>query len=104
MPEFNRVLIIGASSGIGKALAEKLLKDGSSIAMVSRRREPMGSIAKPCPNRALVYPHDVTDYAKTEALFQQITLDLGGLDMVIYNSGIMHPMEENEFNFAKDKD
>ena len=104
MPEFNRVLIIGASSGIGKALAENLLKSGSSVAMISRRREAMDELAKSYPHKGLVYPHDVTSYDKTAALFQQIALDLGGLDMVIYNSGIMRPMEENEFNFEKDRE
>jgi len=117
MPEFNRVLIIGASSGIGKALAENLLNGGSSVAMVSRRREPMEdirikndelrsrgtSISHPY-GKAFVYQHDVTDYAKTEALFQQITGDLGGLDLIIYNSGVMPSIEEGEYNFTKDKE
>jgi short-subunit dehydrogenase len=104
MPQFNRVLIIGASSGIGKALAEKLLKDGSSVAMAARRVELMEELAKSFPRKAFVYRHDVRDYDKTEALFQHITGDLGGLDLVIYNSGIMHTIEENEFNFAKDRE
>jgi len=117
MPEFNRVLIIGASTGIGKALAENLLNGGASVAMVSRRREPMeelrikneelrikGTGASHPYGKAFVYVHDVRDYDKTESLFQQITGDLGGLDLVIYNSGVMPSMQENEFNFAKDKE
>src|ERR1017187_445379 len=100
MPQFKRVLIIGASSGMGKALAEKLLSEGSLVAMVARRpsmtdeelRMANGEFrneGETGPNsirhsrRAFVYRHDVTDYDKTAALFQQITRDLGGLDLII---------------------
>ena len=105
MSQWNRALIIGASSGIGKSLAEQLLKDGASVAMIARRKEPLDEIASKAPSgKAFVYPHDVTDYDATEVLFQQITKDLGGLDLVIYNSGVMFSSEENEFNFAKDRE
>jgi short-subunit dehydrogenase len=103
MPQFNRVLIIGASSGIGKALAEKLLKDGSSVAMAARRVEPMDELAKSYPRKALVYRHDVTDYAETPALFQKITGDLGGLDLIIYSAGTSFELDVHEFNFDKDR-
>ena len=105
MANWNRALVIGASSGIGKALAEQLLKEGVSVVMISRRRAPMEEIAgKYGAQKAFVYEHDVTNFEKTEALFQQITRDLGGLDLVIYNSGVMFSMEENEFNFTKDRE
>jgi short-subunit dehydrogenase len=113
MRTWKRALVIGASSGIGKALAEQLLREGTSVAMISRRREPMEELRitnyelqKKDDTRgdAFVYEHDVTDYEKTQALFQQITGDLGGVDLVIYNSGVMLSMEENEFNFAKDRE
>ena len=105
MPHWNRALVIGASSGIGKALAEQLLKDGASVDMIARRKEPLDEIASKAPSgKAFVYPHDVTDYDTTEALFQQITKDLGGLDLVIYNSGVMFASEENEFNLKKDRE
>ncbi len=113
MGNWKRALVIGASSGIGKALAEQLLNEGGSVAMISRRREAMEELRitnyelrkdDASRGQAFVYEHDVTDYAKTEALFQQITGDLGGLDLVIYNSGIMYSSEENEFDFAKDRE
>jgi len=105
MKKWERALVVGASSGIGKALAEQLLREGSSVAMLSRRREPLDEIARTAPKgKALVYQHDVKDYAKTEALFQQIALDMGGLDIIIYNSGILFPVEPNEYSFAKDRE
>ena len=64
MRTFEKVIIVGASSGIGKALAEQLLKDGSKVAMVSRRSEPMQTLAAIHPGKAFVYTHDVTNYAE----------------------------------------
>ena len=113
MQTWKHAIVIGASSGIGKALAEQLLKQGTSVAMVSRRREPMEELRitnyelrkkDNTRGNAFVYEHDVTDYDKTEALFQQITHDLGGLDLVIYSSGVMLSVEEHEYSFAKDRE
>ena len=110
MRNFERVLIIGASSGIGRSLAEQLLKEGSSVAMVARRIEPMQALASSStmntshPGKAHVYSHDVTNYAEIPALFQQITHDLGGLDLIIYSSGVMPMMDEHEYNFEKDRE
>jgi short-subunit dehydrogenase len=103
MRKFERALIIGASSGIGLALAEQLLKEGSSVAMVARRSEPMQALASSYPGKAFVYRHDVTKYEEIPTLFQQITKDLGGLDLVIYSSGVMPAMDVHEFNFEKDR-
>jgi NAD(P)-dependent dehydrogenase (short-subunit alcohol dehydrogenase family) len=105
MQEWKRALVVGASSGIGKAIASELLKAGVSTALVARRAEPMRELAASAPAgvNAPVYEHDVTNYAATEALFQRITHDLGGLDVIIYASGVMPNVEENEYNFDKDR-
>lgn len=104
MQKFERALVIGASSGIGRAIAGQLLKEGASVALVARRQEAMAELAAAFPGKAFVYPHDVTDYAKTPALFQQITHDLGGLDLIVYASGLMPTIEENEYSFQKDRE
>ena len=113
MQTWNQALVIGASSGIGKALAEQLLRQGVSVAMVARRKEPMEElrikneglrVKNASHGNALVYQHDVTHYDEVPALFQQITHDLGGLDLVIYSSGVMPSVEEHEYSFAKDRE
>ena len=103
MVKIERALVIGASAGIGRAIAAQLLAGGSSVALVARRREPMAALAAAFPGKAFVYEHDVTQYSEVPALFQQIAHDLGGLDMVIYASGVLPPMEENEYSFEKDR-
>ena len=109
MKHWSRVLIVGASSGIGKALAEKLLAEGSQVAMVARRAAPMEEIARKSQAgstapRALVYSHDVTKYDEVPALFQRITQELGGLDVIIYASGVSFVVDIHEFNFEKDRE
>jgi decaprenylphospho-beta-D-erythro-pentofuranosid-2-ulose 2-reductase len=104
---WKHAIVVGASSGIGKALAEELLKQGVSVAMIARRNEEMERIAQASPKapgvKALVYPHDVLNYDATPALFQEITHDLGGLDLIIYASGVMPNVDEHEYNFTKDR-
>jgi decaprenylphospho-beta-D-erythro-pentofuranosid-2-ulose 2-reductase len=53
---------------------------------------------------AYAYAHDVKNYDATPELFQEITEDLGGLDLIIYSSGVMPDVDEHEFNFAKDRE
>ena len=106
MQNWKNAVVIGASSGIGKALAELLIKQGVNTALVSRRRGPMTEIASKATmgTIARVYEHDVTQYDEVAPLLQQIAHDLGGLDLVIYSSGVMPSVEENEYSFDKDRE
>src|SRR5689334_16713440 len=105
----RRAIIVGASSGIGAALARRLAREGYSLALLARRAEQLKSLSEeinaaggePC---ALVYVHDVKDYAAVPALLQRIVTDLGGLDLLVYNSGIQHFVGLDEFNFSADRE
>ena len=94
--KFERALIIGASSGMGLALARLLQAEGTKVALVARRAEPIGE-------NTLAYPHDVTHFDEVPALFQTICRDLGGLDLIVYASGAMPSVSSEEFTFAKDR-
>ncbi|MDP4198502.1 MAG: SDR family NAD(P)-dependent oxidoreductase [Bacteroidota bacterium] len=116
MKQYKRALVIGASSGIGRALTEQLLAEGAFVALVGRNRTAMEAIeenlkhpasspaAKGERGKAFIYPHDVRNYSEVPALFQQVTHDLGGLDLVIYNSGVMFTLDEHEYSFEKDRE
>lgn len=96
-------LIIGASSGIGEALARTLAQSGYRVALVARRAELLNTLAAALgAERARAYPHDVTQVAEVPALFQKILAEMGRLDVVIYNAGVMPRVALDEFNFAKD--
>jgi decaprenylphospho-beta-D-erythro-pentofuranosid-2-ulose 2-reductase len=100
MSAFKHAIVIGASSGIGAELVKQLSHGGCKVAAVARRLDRLEVLAQ--ETSALIYCHDVTDYPKVTALFQQITQDLGGLDLVIYAAGVMPEVGFDEFNFKKD--
>jgi short-subunit dehydrogenase len=101
-------IVVGASSGIGAALARKLAHEGYIVAVVARRKELLESLcaeiqAAHGETRALPYVHDVTNYAAVPGLLQEILQDLGGLDLFIFNTGIQSQVKLDEFDFPKDR-
>lgn len=89
----KKVLITGASSGIGRELADLLLERGAHVALLARRVEPIETWAAP---RRAARPQqviwaaaaDVTVPAQVFEVVEQATAALGGLDVAIVNAGI----------------
>lgn len=105
---FKRAIVLGASSGIGEALARRLAAGGAQVALVARRKDELervaASIAAGGTGAARVYVHDVTHFDEVPELFDRIVADLGGLDLLAYASGVMPRIEESEYAFAKDRE
>lgn len=95
----KRTIVVGASSGIGAELVRQLVARGDRVAAVSRRLEKM---QQELPQDVLMFAHDVRDFDAIPGLFQEICHQLGGLDCIIYSSGVMHKIEPGEFDFKKD--
>lgn len=97
-------LIIGASSGIGAALAREFARKGLRLALVSRRKDLLDQLAQELkPTEVRSYVHDVTNYAEAPVLWQQILQDFGRVDIVVYNAGLMLPVGLDEYDFEIDK-
>jgi short-subunit dehydrogenase len=107
MAFFQRAIVVGASSGIGLALAQRLANEGAQVALVARRSSELESACVAMnakgERRALAYTHDVRDTEAIPSLFQQIAHDLGGLDLVIYAAGIQPKIAPDEYDTTKDR-
>jgi len=82
-------VITGAGSGIGKASALALFKEGYSVVLAGRRVEPLEETAAEsgAGSRALVVPTDVTDPESVHALFAKTKEAFGRLDLLFNNAG-----------------
>lgn len=89
------VLITGASSGIGKALAFEYARHGASLALLARRESLLKEIAEQCQKlgspKALVYAGDVTDQNFLENSVKAFCAKVAHLDLVIANAGVGYP-------------
>ena len=85
-------LVTGASSGIGAATAQTLAGQGAAVALAARRREQLDDIAAGISQRggtALVLQCDVTEQAQAEAAIERTVAELGRLDTLVNNAGVM---------------
>lgn len=101
-------IIVGASSGIGEALARQLAREGWTLALVARRRQQLDQLVAEINNRhgagrAHAFVHDVTDYDAVPGVFERAAATLGGLEMIVYAAGVMPDVDLEEYDFAKDR-
>jgi NADP-dependent 3-hydroxy acid dehydrogenase YdfG len=85
-------LITGASSGIGEATAHALAAQGAAVALAARRKDRLDKLAaeiKKKGGRALVIEMDVTDQEQAGAAVERTVRELGRLDTLINNAGVM---------------
>jgi NAD(P)-dependent dehydrogenase (short-subunit alcohol dehydrogenase family) len=94
-------LVTGAGTGVGRAAALALMKDGFAIVLAGRRKEPLEAVAtEGKPAKSLVVPTDVTDPASIKALFAKTKQAFGRLDVLFNNAGVgapAVPLEELSF-------
>ena len=85
------VLLTGASSGIGEALAVALAKKGAILGLVARREELLADLAARCEAagaKAMVLPCDVVDPVALQAVADEFREAFGHIDIMIANAGI----------------
>jgi len=97
----KKVWITGASSGIGKAVAEKFAKEGWKVAVSARRREILEDMAN--NDKIFSYPLDVTNKDQVNSTFEKIIEDFGGLNLCIFSSGTYDPKNEKSIDVDKIK-
>ncbi|MBU3612438.1 SDR family oxidoreductase [Polynucleobacter sp. MG-27-Goln-C1] len=96
----QRIWIIGASSGIGEACTQAFIKAGARVSLSSRRAEKLNTIAQSAePGQALVFPLDVTQHEQLITAYQGILEAWGGLDLLLFVSGVYTPLRADNFEF-----
>jgi NAD(P)-dependent dehydrogenase (short-subunit alcohol dehydrogenase family) len=95
-------IVTGAGTGIGKAVAATLLKDGYRVVLAGRRKDPLERAAAEAGagGRALAVPTDVSDAQSVRALFAKTKEAFGRLDLLFNNAGVGAPgvpLEELSF-------
>jgi len=95
MSSLNKVAIVtGAGTGIGKAVALALLKEGYCVALAGRRAEPLEqavAASGAAAARALAIPTDVGNPEQVRALFAKTKAAFGRLDLLFNNAGMAAP-------------
>jgi NADP-dependent 3-hydroxy acid dehydrogenase YdfG len=96
----GRVAVVtGASSGIGAATAKRLTASGAQVAVLARRADRLETLVKEIEQAggtALALPVDVTDAAALRAAAERIADELGTVDLLFTNAGVMLPAPVEE--------
>jgi NAD(P)-dependent dehydrogenase (short-subunit alcohol dehydrogenase family) len=83
-------LVTGAGSGIGKAIAHRLVAEGACVVIADLNTDNAKAVAEELggPDKAVAVTVDVTDEQQITAAFEQALLAFGGIDLVVNNAGI----------------
>lgn len=95
---FNKIAVItGASSGIGRSIAEYYLNEGAKVVAFSRRSELLEDLEARFPARTLVIDGDVTNATDLSRLVETTQRRFGRVDILIPNAGVTRviPFEES---------
>src|SRR5438132_1282337 len=87
----RRMIITGASSGIGRCLAEQAALQGAWVALAARSTEKLHDISQSLSSRGAVsiaIPTNITEAADRQRLLETVVKEFGGLDTLINNAGI----------------
>ena len=92
MINFNKknILITGATGGIGSSLVQKFISLGGNVFGSGTKTEKLDEIKKKYPT-IKVKKFDISDHSRIEEFIDNVSLELGGLDILINNAGITGP-------------
>lgn len=86
-PKSRTWLVTGCSSGLGRALCERLLERGTRVVCTARKPADLADLKRQHPELAIVLPLDVTDPASLQAAVKSALDQTGGIDVLVNNAG-----------------
>lgn len=93
----QKIIIVGASSGIGRVIARKYVVNSNKVGITGRRENLLLELKEECPQQIFISAFDVTGNENREKI-QQLIEQLGGLDILIYNAGYGDASKELNFD------
>lgn len=99
----QKVIIVGASSGIGYELAKVYSENGFEVGITARRLENLKQLQQELPGKSYVRQMDVTRYEEARNVLEDLVQEMGGLDILVLNAGIgfSKPSWENEIRIIE---
>jgi NAD(P)-dependent dehydrogenase (short-subunit alcohol dehydrogenase family) len=88
--EARMVVVTGAASGIGRAIARRFAREGARLGLLDRDQVALGELAREIGTAATALGCDVTSRAQCEHAIRELEARLGGLDVLVNNAGITH--------------
>ncbi len=98
------VAITGAAAGIGEATARLLVNEGAQVALIDRDETALHRVAASLDGSAVPFVADVTDTGAISRAMAQVIEQLGGIDVVVANAGIVGPVRTFAAMDAEDFD
>lgn len=100
----KKILITGASSGIGKAIAEYLSEMGANVVLVSRDKQKLEEIVNRLPNKAYYYPFDLKRLDDIEDIFKYLKSEDIKLDGFVHSAGLLKglPLKVNDIELMQE--
>ncbi len=83
-----KAIVIGASSGIGEALARALAEDGYEVGLVARRLEILKKIQNDISSKTYISKIDISKCDEATLLLDRLISEMGAVDLIIINSGV----------------
>jgi short-subunit dehydrogenase len=97
----KKAIVIGATSGIGKELAKLLVNNGYKVGITGRKTELLNDLKNESPNSFFFKPFDVTNTKDAIEKLEELTIGIGGIDLLIISSGIGEINDRLAFEIEK---
>lgn len=97
----KKAIIIGATSGIGRGLAQLLVDNNYKVGLTGRRTELLNELKNENPDSFFINSFDVTDTKTAREKLEELTTELGGLDLLIISSGTGDLNDDLDFEIEK---
>ncbi|WP_235841749.1 SDR family NAD(P)-dependent oxidoreductase [Confluentibacter sediminis] len=99
--EMKRAIVVGATSGIGKGMARLLTENHFKVGITGRRIELLNELKSEKNNSYLIKSFDITDTLNVARHLEELTSELGGLDLLLLSSGTGDENENLDFKTEK---